>query len=326
MSPAHALPSLSETTPLVPSKERDSQSSDGQPEHSQSAFHGAVWMALAALGFSCMTTAIRVATSRFGYSPYAAVLFRSFVHLILSTIVLKSIVHVTPLDLTPSQRCWLAVRGLFGTLAMTLVFCSLAYVPAGEATAIFAFSPILTMILSKLVLRETASIWDIVCAILGVFGIWLIADPNTSGDQHVAGAIFILIGACFAAMAYVSVRRMGTDVHFMLSVFALGAVGIPVVALFGGKEAFQHVLSNHRGTGIVLLGSLAAFFAQSCLNKGLQSCKAGQAVVVKNLEVPSAYMLGILLLDERPTMARFLGSIVVVAAVVLIGVQRPSSR
>ncbi|CAN8072810.1 unnamed protein product [Agarophyton chilense] len=309
-----------ESDPLIP-KKKATQAFD-QDDASSPPVNGLIWIALAALGFALMTTAIRLGTTRFDFPTSAAVLLRSITHLVLSSIALGSVIRISPLGLPPSYRLLLAVRGVFGTIAMVLCFHSLSYLPAGEATAIFAFSPVITILLLKFVLNETTSIWDMALALVGILGIWLIAAPSSVGDQHIIGALMLLIAACFAAAGYVCVRGMGTQVHFMLSVFALGVIGVPVTAVLGGKEAFHQILTNHKGTGILTLGSFAAFFAQSCLNKGLQSCKAGKGIIMKNLEVPLAYTLGLLFLDERPAMLRVFGSILVISAVVLVGLRR----
>ncbi|KAI0564387.1 hypothetical protein FGB62_26g15 [Gracilaria domingensis] len=98
-------------------------------------------------------------------------------------------------------------------------------------------------------LKETSSVWDIICALIGICGVVLIAGPNAS-KQDILGAVFAFLSACFAAAAYVCVRGMGTRVHFMLSVFALGAVGVLVTAVYGGKDVFRQIVHNHDGVAV----------------------------------------------------------------------------
>ncbi|KAI0558648.1 EamA-like transporter [Gracilaria domingensis] len=268
-----------------------------------------------------MTVAIRLTAVQFGFPTSAPVLLRSIAHMFLSSIALVTIIDVSPLHLPAGYRRMLFIRGLFGTFAMVFVFKSLSYLPAGEATFIFACSPILTMLLSKVVLREASSVWDMVCALLALLGVWLIASPDASDvddDQHIFGALIVLLGACFLAAGFVGVRGMGTRVHFMLSVFALGIIGTPVTAVLGGYAAMDQLLSNQRGTGVMFLGSLSAFGAQSFLNKGLQSSKAGQGIILKDLEVPFVYILELLVLGEKSSAVRISGSLLVVCAVVIM--------
>ncbi|PXF39863.1 Solute carrier family 35 member G1 [Gracilariopsis chorda] len=287
------------------------------PEH-----YGLAWIALAALCFSFTTISIRLSATHFGFSTSASVLLRSIAHLVLSTMLLVSFVHQSPLNLPPLYLRMLFIRGLFGTVAMVLAFKSLSYLPAGEACSIFACGPILTMILSKLVLKDTCAVHDVLCALVALLGVWLIADPstaNSNGGQHVVGALLVLVCALFSAAGYVCVRGMGTRVHFMLSVFALGIIGTPVTAFLGGREAMHQIVYNRRGTAVMLLGSLSAFCAQTCLNKGLQSSKAGQGIIMKNLEVPFVYVLALLVLGEKSSVPRILGSFLVVCAVAIVG-------
>lgn len=69
-------------------------------------------------------------------------------------------------------------------------------------------------------------------------------------------------------------------------------------------------------------GCICGLFAQCMLNKGLQYCHAGPGVLVRNLEVPMAYVLGMLFLNETPTLLRAFGSFLVVCAAVIIGMRQ----
>ncbi|KAI0562897.1 EamA-like transporter [Gracilaria domingensis] len=218
----------------------------------------------------------------------------------------------------------LLVRGLFGTIAMVFAFKSLSYLPAGEASSVFACSPILTMTLSKLILKEASSFWDLLCALLALLGVWLIAGISTSdidGDQRLLGTFLSLLGACLSAAGFVCVRGMGTRVHFMLSVLALGVIGTPITAFLGGREAIHQLVANHKGTAVMLFGSFSAFAAQCSLSKGLQLTKAGQGIIIKNLEVPFVYGLALVVLGETSSAPRILGSLLVLCAVVIIGLR-----
>lgn len=305
----------SDTEPLLP------QTVISRESHAAKGYHGLLWIAASTFGFAFITIVVRLTATRLNYPPSAAVLLRSISHLVFSSIYLISF-RISPAGLQPSDRAILFLRGLLGTAAMVCAFNSLKFLPAGEATSIFAFSPIITIFLSKVVLNETTSVWDVTCAVVGFVGIILIGNPDASGPLWILGAVLVFCGACFSACAYVCVRRMGFNVHFMLSVFSLGVCGVPVTALLGGRVALQQILTNKVGTGIVFLGSFGSFFGQICLTKGLQMSNAGQGIIMKNLEVPVAYLLSIIVLGERPTPTRIQGSILVVSAVVIVGIRQ----
>lgn len=293
--------------------------------HATSGYHGLLWITASTLGFAFMTVLVRLTATRLNYPPSAAVLLRSISHFVFSSIYLISF-RISPAGLRPSDRGVLLLRGILGTAAMVCAFHSLKFLPAGEATSIFAFSPIITIFLSRIVLREATSLWDVTCAVVGLVGIMLIGNPEASGALWIFGAVSVFCGACFSACAYVCVRRMGFNVHFMLSVFSLGVCGVPATAFLGGRIAIRQILTNKVGTGIVFVGSFGSFLGQICLTKGLQMSNAGQGIIMKNLEVPVAYLLSIIVLGERPTFTRIEGSVLVVSAVIIVGIRQLLQR
>ena len=111
----------------------------------------------------------------------------------------------------PLGHVW---RGLVGTIAMGLGFAGLGYLPLPEVTAIGYTAPLLTVIFAAMFLGEQVRAFRISAVALGLVGVLIVVWPRLSitagdhiGQAEAFGAILVLGGAVFAALAQVFVRK-----------------------------------------------------------------------------------------------------------------------
>ena len=112
--------------------------------------------------------------------------------------------------LAPMGHVW---RGLMGTIAMGLGFAGLRYLPLPEVTAIGYAAPLLTVIFAAMFLGEVVRGFRIACVALGMVGVMVVLGPRLTvldaRDTAAAlGAVLMLSGAVFAALAQVFVRKL----------------------------------------------------------------------------------------------------------------------
>lgn len=143
-----------------------------------------------------------------------------------------------------------------------------------------------------------------------------------ASSDRVVGALFAMADAVFSALAYTTVRFLGGKVHFSLSVGIVGVMGSIAVAMLGGLSQlitfWNHDPHAHQAVAICACSAVLLFVAQSLLDKGLQYCPAGKAMLLRTLEVPFAYALGLVFLHETVSMSAAIGSALVVLAAALI--------
>src|SRR5690606_4871073 len=106
-------------------------------------------------------------------------------------------------------------RGLMGTLAMGLGFAGLAYLPLPEVTAIGYAAPLLTVILAAMFLGEDVRLFRLASVGLGMIGVLIVVYPRLTvfeggalGYAAAFGAMVVLGGALFSALAQVFVRKL----------------------------------------------------------------------------------------------------------------------
>lgn len=324
-------PLLSSTHPLKPAYHHHHP--HPHPHHqsptpsSASPALGYLVMLASAFCHALVTFFVHLAEVRCNFPAISALIVRAFTSFTLSSSYLFLNRHqiFSPSSLhTYSWRLLilLTIRGLAGGLAAMLTFVSLARLPVGTAVTLFYAAPALTAIFSALLLRD---ILLSPCLLFTIFtnfvGIALVARPTTTGT-NISGVLCALGVATAASTAFVLTRAMGTRIHFVLSVFAFSLGCITMVAFTATKEYVYHVFHNRQGVMYAVCSGIAGFGSQSFLNKALQLAPAGPATVVRSLNVPLTFVLGLLFLNERPTGISMVGVGVVLFSVAAIGLQK----
>ena len=142
-----------------------------------------------------------------------AVFFRSFfaIPVIMAWLAWRHELRTGLKTVQPLGHVW---RGVVGTLAMGLGFAGLGYLPLPEVTAIGYAAPLLTVVFAAMFLGEEVRAFRISAVILGMIGVLIVLaprlsiDPGSAGVAEALGAMLVLGGAVFAALAQVFVRKL----------------------------------------------------------------------------------------------------------------------
>ncbi|MCB2132899.1 MAG: DMT family transporter, partial [Rhodobacteraceae bacterium] len=166
----------------------------------------------------------------------------------------------------PLGHVW---RGLCGTTAMGLGFAALALLPLPEVTAIGYAAPLLTVVFAAMFLGEEVRIFRIATVAMGLVGVLIILSPRLSGVSDGAidngeafGAMLVLTGAVFSALAQVFVRKLVTaeKVTAIVFYFSLTATGISLITL-----PFGWVLPDARTAATLIAAGLLGGVGQVLL-------------------------------------------------------------
>lgn len=295
-----------------------------------SELHGLMLMVISSFFFSGMTCLVHVARTVFKFPHMPCVLMQTIVQLSLSITYVTTFLGwgSTIRTLRLRQKALLVFRGISGSACMIILFTVLGKLPLGVVTSVFYVVPVFTMILSYITMGETIAAKDGVAAILSFVGIWLISQPDMHADGQSATLLdherliwiaLTLLSAFFGAAAYTTVRILGRDVHFIMSVCALSVANFFAAVIFGGIMSPGQILANIEGATLSALSGFMGFAGQCFMNRGLQNCKAGPGTLIRNTEIPLSYFLGIVFLQETVSMVCILGSILVLFSSVIIG-------
>jgi drug/metabolite transporter (DMT)-like permease len=234
----------------------------------------------------------------------------------------------------PMGHMW---RGLVGTIAMGCGFAGLAYLPLPEVTAIGYAAPLLVVIFAAMFLNEDVRAFRIGMVVMGMVGVMIVLSPRltlVSGETVRAteafGAMLVLTGAVFAALAQIFVRKLvlteGTSAivfWFSLTASALSLVTLP----FGWVWP-----SAHDAMILVLIGLLGGV-GQILLTSAYRHADASVVAPFDYASMLFALAIGYWAFDEVPTLTTLAGAALVVTAGVLIiwrerrlGIERARQR
>lgn len=218
----------------------------------------------------------------------------------------------------PVGHLW---RGVVGTLAMGLGFAGLGYLPLPEVTAIGYAAPLLTVIFAAMFLGEEVRAFRISAVALGMTGVLIVLaprlslDPGEAGLAEALGAMLVLGGAVFAALAQVFVRRLvqteatpAIVFYFSLTATLLSLVTLP----------FGWVWPDPWEAALLVLAGLLGGVGQILLTSSYREADASLVAPFDYASMLFALGIGYFVFAEVPTLPMLGGAALIVTAGILI--------
>jgi drug/metabolite transporter (DMT)-like permease len=236
--------------------------------------------------------------------------------------------------LHPMGHVW---RGLVGTTSMGLGFTALGLLPLPEATALGYAAPLLTVIFAAMFLGEEVRAFRLTAVFFGLVGVVIVLMPRltitsveVASTWQAVGAMAALLGAVFAALAQVFVRKLihteatGTIVfYFSLTASCLALLTIP----------FGWVVPTPGETAILIAAGFLGGIGQILLTQSYRHAETGVIAPFEYVSILLALLLGYVVFDEVPTLTMLGGAALIVAAGLFIiwrerklGLQRAAAR
>ncbi|PLL11248.1 EamA family transporter [Tabrizicola sp. TH137] len=218
----------------------------------------------------------------------------------------------------PMGHVW---RGFAGTCAMGLGFAGLGYLPLPEVTAIGYAAPLLTVIFAAMFLGEDVRLFRLSCVALGMVGVLIVLSPRLTvldggaGHAEAFGAMLVLGGAVFAALAQVFVRKLvqtektpAIVFYFSLTATLLSLITLP----FGWVWPEPLELALLIGAG--LLGGVG----QILLTSSYREADASLVAPFDYASMLFALAIGWFVFAEMPTITMLAGAALIILAGILI--------
>lgn len=265
-----------------------------------------------------------------------SVFFRSFFALpvIVAWLVMRGEMTTGLRASNPLGHVW---RGVVGTCAMGLGFAGLGYLPLPEVTAIGYAAPLLTVIFAAMFLGEEVRAFRISAVALGMTGVMIVLWPRltiVADDQlnhtQALGAMLVLGGAVFAALAQVFVRKLvNTEkTSAIVFYFSLTATLLSLTTL-----PFGWVWPTPFETALLILAGLLGGVGQIFLTSSYREADASVVAPFDYASMIFALGIGFFIFDEVPTLTMLAGAALVVTAGILIilrerhlGIKRAQQR
>jgi drug/metabolite transporter (DMT)-like permease len=219
----------------------------------------------------------------------------------------------------PMGHVW---RGVVGTMAMGLGFAGLGYLPLPEVTAIGYAAPLLTVVFAAMFLGEEVRVFRISAVVLGLVGVLIVLAPrltlvsaDAAGLAEALGAMLVLGGAVFAALAQVFVRKLVNTEQTSAIVFwfSLTATMLSLVTL-----PFGWVWPTPREAAILVAAGLLGGLGQILLTSSYREADASLVAPFDYASMLFALGIGYFVFAEVPTWTMLAGAALIVTAGILI--------
>jgi drug/metabolite transporter (DMT)-like permease len=214
-------------------------------------------------------------------------------------------------------------RGLISVVGMFLNFAALARLPLVDATAISFASPLITVALAALVLKERVRVYRWSAVAVGFSGVLVMLWPYLSLDGLVAvGSTASTIGAACAVTAaftnagtVIQTRRLTASettssivFYFSLICMLAGLVSLPFAWRAPNVAELTALVS------IGLIGGLSHIF----LTESYRYAPASLVAPFDYLALLWAFLLGYMLFGEIPSQYVYAGAVVVIGSGLLV--------
>jgi drug/metabolite transporter (DMT)-like permease len=209
-------------------------------------------------------------------------------------------------------------RGLIGVAGMFLNFAALARLPLADVTAISFASPLITVAMAAVFLKERVRIYRWSAVAVGLFGVLVMLAPKLSFGEMAGmtaaatiGALCAAGGAVTNAASVIQTRRL-TDTETTSSiVFYFSAV----CALAGlASLPFGWVLASPlQLTGLVMIGVIGGV-SHLVLTESYRHAPASMVAPFDYASMLWAFLLGYMLFGELPDAFIVIGAAIVIGA------------
>lgn len=268
--------------------------------------------------FIVMASLIKATASH--VPPGEAVFFRSFfaMPVIIAWLAMRGELRTGLKASAPMGHVW---RGVVGTMAMGLGFAGLGYLPLPEVTAIGYAAPLLTVIFAAMFLGEDVRLFRISAVVLGLIGVMIVLSPRLTvvpgvdNDAATLGAMLVLGGAVFAALAQVFVRKLVVKekTSAIVFYFSLTATVLSLATL-----PFGWVIPAPTEAALLVLAGVMGGVGQIFLTSSYREADASVVAPFDYASMLFALAIGYWVFDEVPTLIMLAGASLVVTAGVLI--------
>lgn len=269
--------------------------------------------------FMTMSSLIKAASE--AVPPGEAVFFRSFfaIPVIVVWLIATRSLKAGLATANPLGHFW---RGLMGTAAMGFGFAGLGLLPLPEVTAIGYAAPLLTVVFAAMFLGEDVRAFRIAAVALGMAGVLIVLSPRLTafsegriGSEEALGAIVVLVGAVFAALAQVFVRKLVTEekTSAIVFYFSVNSALLSLVTL-----PFGWALPDPASAAMLVGAGFLGGVGQVLLTSSYRHADASVVAPFDYASMLLALGIGYAVFDEVPTWTVVGGAALVVLAGILI--------
>lgn len=240
--------------------------------------------------------------------PTVQVVYFRSVFILLATHLLLRQEKIKIFKQPEQKKLWL--RGLSGTLGLFLLFWTIQNLPLATAVTLHYLSPLFTIILAAIFLKEKVSPMQFLALTISIVGVGIIKkfDPNINSFE-----LFVaILAALFAGIAYTTIRSLKGKAHPLLIVYYFPLVTIPLCTYH--LIVYWQTPTLLELSQLCLIGILT-FIAQLFLTQAYLKDRPSIVAPFNYLGIFYATIFGVLIFEEAINLKMVFGFILVILGV-----------
>lgn len=217
----------------------------------------------------------------------------------------------------PKPKAQLA-RGFFIALATLCFFTSIFLMPLATATSIQFVNPMITAIISAIILREAASMKSWIATITAFIGVLIVLRPNFL--ELGWAAILPLVAAFGLSGMMIANRAVASTGSILLMQFIIAAIAAPILIMsaiighFSGFEPLIITLPNWHIIGICALVACTASFSHWFIYKATVKASAAAVAPMVYIQLLIAIIIGMIFYGDYPDALSLFGAGIIIAS------------
>lgn len=255
------------------------------------------------------------------YPGHELVLARSVISFSLSLFVIKR----KGIPVFGNNKKWLIIRGLSGTIALTIFFYTIHTLPLAIASIVQYLAPIFTVIFAMILLKEKVREIQWIFILLSFSGVALIGvDKLLSTSDGTSDISFFWLGlgvlsAVLSGVAYTAIMKLKTTDQPITIVMYFPMVAIPIMVIFC---LFEFTMPTGIEWLFLLVIGIFTQFAQILMTKALHEGSAATITPFQYLGAIYAFLIGFFIFDEQLSWVVYVGMCMAIVGVVVNAIIR----
>mmetsp|Transcript_6888 Transcript_6888/g.9100 ORF Transcript_6888/g.9100 Transcript_6888/m.9100 type:complete len:291 (-) Transcript_6888:89-961(-) len=269
-------------------------------------FRAGFWMSGAILSFTSMAVAGRAVS--FELDTFEIMMYRSFVGVVL--VVAVAGLAGTLKQVTRRNMDLHFIRNLSHFAGQNLWFYAITVIPLAQVFALEFTSPIWAILLSPLILGEKLRPIGLLAALIGFFGILIVARPNPQTLD--VGQVTAACAAIGFALSALFTRKLTRTESITCILFYLTVMQAAFGVIFAGFDGDIALPSAASMPWIVLI-ACAGLVAHYCLTTALRLAPASVVMPIDFIRLPLIAVVGMTLYGEQIDIWVLVGAAVIFA-------------
>ena len=244
-----------------------------------------VWMFGSLFSFCVMAVAARELSGQINTAE--TLFFRSVIGVVLiSTLIFRK----NDLSLFRTKRIKLHLtRDLCHFVGQYGWFLGIGLLPLAQVFALEFTTPLWTLIIASIFLKEAPTFRKIAAILLGFAGVYLILDP---GREIIDSAsLIVIVAAIFFSLTFVCSKALTTTEHPLTVLFYMCLIQAPIGLILGLKTFTAPDLVQ---CGWLLLVGITSLTGHFCISNAMARAEASIVVTLDFLRLPLITAVGVI--------------------------------